>query len=72
MKYILQVFSIISLCLATATQTFGQAPATPPEGAEAPDQISQLAEVVGLSEAQEEEIRGIIAEIEPKIEALQA
>jgi hypothetical protein len=69
MKLITQILSIVALGLGTSVPTFGQAPAAP---AQPPDQISQLAEMVGLSEDQENEIRGIVSEIEPKIEELQA
>jgi transcriptional regulator with XRE-family HTH domain len=44
-------------------------PAQP--GAEAPDQISRLAEMVGLSDEQESEIRSVIDKRSPKIEQLQ-
>jgi Spy/CpxP family protein refolding chaperone len=68
MKFILQILSIAALGLGVSLQTFGQAPAAP---GQQPDQISQLAEMVGLTEEQEKEIRGIVAEQEPKIEKLQ-
>jgi len=68
MKFTLQIISILALILGAAGQSFGQAPAAP---AQQPDQISQLAELVGLSEEQQKEIRAIVAEIEPQIEQLQ-
>jgi hypothetical protein len=68
MKYIRQILSILVLSLGAVTQTFGQAPSAP---VQQPDQISQLAQMVGLSETQETEIRSILAEIEPEIESLQ-
>lgn len=36
-----------------------------------PDEISQLAAMVGLSEEQEQEIRSVVGEITPKLEQLQ-
>lgn len=71
MKLILQISSILALVFAATAQSFGQAPANAPAGAQQPDQISQLAEMVGLSDEQEKEIRAIIAEMEPAIEKLQ-
>jgi Spy/CpxP family protein refolding chaperone len=58
------------VCLAVAAPAFPQtAPEVQPE--QPPDQISQLAEVAGLSEEQEAEIRATVDEYQPKIEALQ-
>ncbi|PXA05519.1 hypothetical protein DDZ13_01210 [Coraliomargarita sinensis] len=68
MKFTRQILSILALSMGVSLQTFAQAPAAP---AQQPDQISQLAELVGLSDTQEQEIRDIVAEIEPKIERLQ-
>ncbi|MFU8848951.1 MAG: Spy/CpxP family protein refolding chaperone [Opitutales bacterium] len=68
MKSITRILSILALGLSMASQSYAQAPAAP---AGQPDQISQLAQMVGLSETQEQNIRDIIAAIEPEMEALQ-
>lgn len=77
MKLTLQILSTTILGLGLAVQAFGQAPGQAPVAQAAPaqqqpDQISQLAELVGLSEDQEKKIRGIVGEMEPKIEAYQS
>ena len=68
MTTLLKTFTLL-LGLVAVTPGFSQEPAAP--APQAPDQISQLAQMVGLSEKQEADIRAIIAEIEPKIEELQ-
>lgn len=68
MKFTKQILSFLALSLGVTAYSFGQAPAAP---AQQPDQISQLAEVVGLSEEQEAKMRGIIAEMEPELQSLQ-
>ena len=62
----LLLFGLLSASPGSAQEQDG--PAAP---GEAPDQISQLAEMVGLSDEQESGIRGVIDEKSPKIEQLQ-
>ena len=79
MKRIHKQISILLLALGTGFYAFGQeevqAPAAPAEPTSAaqqrPDQISQLAQMVGLTEAQVTQIRRIVDEITPQIESLQ-
>ncbi len=63
------LFSFLFLSIGFHANAQEQAPPAAPQP---PDQISQLAEMVGLDEAQEAEIRGIFEETRPKMEALQA
>jgi Spy/CpxP family protein refolding chaperone len=72
MNHILKQLSILLLSLGAGFHAFGQATPAGSNTAQAPaDQISQLAEMVGLSEAQEAQIRRIVDEITPKLESLQ-
>lgn len=69
-KKILQLLSVAGLAVAFTLPAFGQQPEFP--GAEEqPDEVDQLAQMVGLSDDQQTEIREVIAEISPKIEELQ-
>lgn len=70
MKFTSRLLSFLALSLGLAGQSLAQAPAAAAP-AQQPDQISQLAQMVGLSEAQEKDIRAIIAELEPLLESLQ-
>jgi len=63
------LFSLLIASFGFQANAQEQAPAVAPEP---PDQISQIAEMVGLDEDQEAEIRGIVEETTPKIETLQA
>jgi periplasmic protein CpxP/Spy len=63
--------TLLLLSLVAASQSAAQNQGSPAPSGEAPDQISQLAEMVGLSDDQESEIRGVIDEKSPKIEQLQ-
>lgn len=71
-KFTLKILSITVLGLSLAVQSFGQSLAGPGAQVEQPDQIDRLAEMIGLSDEQEKEIRAVIAKNEPEIENLQA
>jgi periplasmic protein CpxP/Spy len=71
MKPIHFLATLLLLSLAAASQSAAQDQGGPAPSGEAPDQISRLAEMVGLSDEQESEIRGVIDEKSPKIEQLQ-
>lgn len=77
MKFTSRLCFLFALCLGLAGQIQAQAPAAPADPAAPtapaaqPDPISQLAAMVGLSAAQEKDIRAIIAEMEPQLDRLQ-
>lgn len=61
----------ISFAFALITPAAAQMAPPPPPPGEQPDQISQLAEMVGLSDEQEADIRSLIEMTTPKLEELQ-
>jgi len=61
----------LALVLALALPASAQQAPAPAPGPDQQDQVDQLAEALGLSEDQQEEIRGIIDELGPQIESLQ-
>lgn len=69
----LLLFGFLSASCGSAQDEKGPAQKQkgPTASGEAPDQISRLAEMVGLSDEQESKIRGVIDEKSPQIEQLQ-
>ncbi|TVP75834.1 MAG: hypothetical protein EA353_13130 [Puniceicoccaceae bacterium] len=66
-----KILSCIALaCALIAPMSAQMAPAQQPGGGQ-PDQISQLAEMIGLSSEQEAEIRDLVDTTTPKVEELQ-
>ena len=69
MKNMMLAAVALALVVALALPASAQQAAPPAPGQ--PDQVDQLAEALGLSEEQQDEIRGIIDELGPQIESLQ-
>ncbi|MEX2381427.1 MAG: Spy/CpxP family protein refolding chaperone [Opitutales bacterium] len=64
---LVRFFTVAALAIGMAAPASGQFPGTQ----EQPDQVDQLAQLLGLSEEQQTEIRTVIDEIGSKIEELQ-
>ncbi len=70
-KKLLQFMTVAGLAMSLTLFASGQMPAGQPAPQQPPDQVDQLAQMIGLTEEQTAEIRAAIDEISPKIEALQ-
>lgn len=64
---IIQLFTVATLTAGISLFAFGQLP----PAQEQPDEVDQLTQMLGLTEEQQTEIRGVIDEISPQIEKLQ-
>lgn len=66
---VLQVLAVAGLVTGFSLTTSAQAPGAPQAQ---PDEVDQLAQVLGLTDEQQIEIRSVIDDISPEIQKLQA
>jgi len=67
-KQLAKIVALATIAMGFSIAAFGQVTSED----QRPDEIDQLAQMVGLTEEQQTEIRSVVAEISPKIESLQA